>query len=422
MIVTALAWLEAHTEKAFVVGGCLRHMLLKQSVDDYDLIVPQGAILLAKELARQYRFPWLPLDEARDIARVIVGDISIDLAAYGQDLIANLWERDLSINAMAYPLTSDLVETGLQKELLIDPTGGLQDLQLGLLRGVAEANFRADPLRSLRVFRFQAQLGFEIEAQTLNWVKQVGLPLEQLSRERVIDELFRILAAPFTMRSLENLQQVDILAVLFPPPSPGLSSILRLQEDLSGLSGRQILFSLEFLVAGKRSCIALLRFLLLQTIPWTQTRSKDYDDWIYVWRLSRDEARLMQQWLHAAPFLKRWLETGDAVSLWRVFQKSGAFFGGVIALVWAWSSQTERASWRFDAMSLAPMWATPLHPIAHPVALINGQELMQGLNINAGPQVGFLLEALQEAQIRGEITNSADALSYAQTLLTNQSQ
>lgn len=422
MIVAALAWLEAHTDQAYVVGGCLRHMFLNQDVDDYDLIVPHGAILLAKELARQYRLPWLPLDETRDIARVIIGDISIDLAAYGQDLIANLWERDLSINAMAYPLMSQLIDTGLQKEALIDPTGGLEDLRLGRLRGLAEANFKADPLRSLRVFRFQAQLGFEIDPQTLRWVKQVGLPLESLSRERVIDELFRILAAPFTLQSLENLDKVGILARLFPPPAPGLSSVKQLQADLSTLSGGQIIPSLNLLIAGKRSCIALVRFLILQVNPWTKSGNKAHDDWIYVWRLSREEARLMQQWLQAAPFLKRWLETGDEVSLWRVFQKSGALFAGVIALVWAWSAQTERIRWRFDIVSLIHMWETPHHPIAHPVALINGQELMQGLHIKAGPQVGFLLEVLQEAQIRGEITCSAEALNYARVLLADQSQ
>lgn len=418
MIVRALAWLEAHTQQAFVVGGCLRHLLLGQKVDDYDLIVPNGAIALAKALAQHYHLPWLPLDQERDIARVIVGEISIDLAAYGQDLLANLWERDLSINAMAYPLTPKLLTEGVQRAKLIDPTGGQMDLKAGYLRGLAEANFKADPLRCLRVFRFQAQLGFEIDKQTFAWVSQVGLPLEKLSRERVVDELFRILCAPFTLTTLKNLEDVEILATLFPGRS--LLPTQRLEEDLSVLSGDKTAFSFQALISGKRSCLALLRFLLLQFEPWTQSGSQHYDDWIYVWRLSREEARLMQQWLQAAPFLRQWLLTGEPVALWRVFQKSGTFFGSVVALVWAWSTQTERANWQYNPVCLWEMWEDPVHPIAHSVALLNGQQLMDGLQIKAGPQVGFLLEAIQEAQVRGEIKSSAAALSYAQALLANQ--
>ena len=95
----------------------------------------------------------------RHVYRIVSGTAIYDVsAATGESISADLKKRDFSINAMAVSL-----ETGA----LIDPTGGLADLESRVVRMVSVEAFDADPLRMLRAFRFCATLHFSVDAETL---------------------------------------------------------------------------------------------------------------------------------------------------------------------------------------------------------------------------------------------------------------
>jgi tRNA nucleotidyltransferase (CCA-adding enzyme) len=195
-----------------LVGGAVRDALLDRlgSHPDLDLVVPQGAIQLARQLAKHRRGTAVVLDAERDMARLVLGPWSFDLAAReGVDLISDLQRRDYSINAMALPLAAD--------QPLQDPCAGLQDLQQRLLRAVCETNLLADPLRLLRGPRLAAELRFQLQPATAELIAQHHHRLAQVAPERVLAELEKLAACPAGEQGLHQAVELGLLTPWLEP-------------------------------------------------------------------------------------------------------------------------------------------------------------------------------------------------------------
>ena len=177
-------------DDAYLVGGSVRDALLQRYKVplDLDFILPAKAIATAKQFANLYRGGFVVLDEAREIARIVFDQGTLDLAKQeGSNLETDLNRRDFTVNAIAY---------NLQSQKLVDPLGGLQDLEQGILRMVSAKNLEDDPLRLLRAYRQAAQLGFKIETETKKAICDRTSLLKTIAAERVQAELNYILTAP----------------------------------------------------------------------------------------------------------------------------------------------------------------------------------------------------------------------------------
>ncbi|MGH2459612.1 MAG: CCA tRNA nucleotidyltransferase [Chloroflexota bacterium] len=128
---------------------------------------------------------------------------------YGRSLAEDLARRDFTINAMALDLTTDA---------LVDPFGGQQDLRAGVIRAVGRPaeRFAEDPLRLLRAVRFVGQLGFELDPETRAAIKECAELIRQVSRERIFEELNRLLIAPHATRGLRLLADLGLLDQFMP--------------------------------------------------------------------------------------------------------------------------------------------------------------------------------------------------------------
>ena len=233
------AFLSQSSASIYLVGGCLRQRLLDLPVNDYDFIVFQNAISLAESLAKRFNLPWFVLDQERDMARVVVDDIELDFSLMqGTDLVDDLLQRDITINAMAYPVDSAILSDTwvLDPALLIDPMGGFHDLQNGLIKGIRLQNFESDPLRLLRVFRFSVRLSFDIDKETFAWVESLHLRIQDPAKERLMHELFLILRCEHSAEICQRMNQAGLLSIIL-----GLSHAhldrLRLWVSLGGFIG-----------------------------------------------------------------------------------------------------------------------------------------------------------------------------------------
>lgn len=126
-------------------------------------------------------------------------------------LDADLWARDLTINAMA----------ARPDGAVIDPTGGSADLRAARVRMTSEASMAADAVRPLRAVRFAATLGFRMEPRTVATVRQLASRQAEDHRdlpawERVRDELSAIMASPRAAAAFARLHDVGLLAVYLP--------------------------------------------------------------------------------------------------------------------------------------------------------------------------------------------------------------
>ena len=128
---------------------------------------------------------------------------------FGDTLEGDLLRRDFTVNAMALRLPS---------MVLVDPSGGMDDLIAGVLRtpGTPETSFGDDPLRMLRAIRFTAQLGFTVDVPTAIAISEMRDSLAIVSVERINDELSKLLKTDAPRRGVELLVESGLAELILP--------------------------------------------------------------------------------------------------------------------------------------------------------------------------------------------------------------
>jgi tRNA nucleotidyltransferase/poly(A) polymerase len=209
------------TQPVYVVGGVVRDSLLGRATDkaDIDLVIEQAAIPTARRVADRLGWAFYPLDEVRDVARLVFGagggePLVCDIAQMrGGSIEADLLARDFTVNALAFQL-----QTGWEVRL-IDFCRGQQDLERRLIRRVTAASFAEDPVRLLRAVRFVHQLGFVFEEETLIQIKRMSATVRLATAERLRDELWKLLATSTPADALADLRILGLLPHVLPEVS-----------------------------------------------------------------------------------------------------------------------------------------------------------------------------------------------------------
>ncbi|MFH0765179.1 MAG: HD domain-containing protein [Calditrichota bacterium] len=212
----------------FAVGGCVRDPLLGRSIGDIDLAVVGDAIELAEQVARRARIDKQALYRRFGTALVHFRGVNLEFAAARResyspdsrkpsevqlvDIEQDLLRRDFTINALALALT------GPRQGQLLDLFGGREDLSEGLIRTPGEPGrtFADDPLRMLRAVRFAAELGFQIEPQTWEGLKDSIPRLEIVAAERIGDEFWKMLAGHDPVRAMQLLIDSGLMNLILP--------------------------------------------------------------------------------------------------------------------------------------------------------------------------------------------------------------
>jgi len=120
--------------------------------------------------------------------------------------------RDLTINSIAFKVRKGIIDF---KEV-VDPFGGIVDIKFNCLRTADGKNFDDDPLRILRVFRFQSKLGFDIESLTWKEAQEKKDMLKEIAKERVLKEFEKLLIGTWAGKALRNLAASGVRDILFP--------------------------------------------------------------------------------------------------------------------------------------------------------------------------------------------------------------
>ncbi len=214
-----------------LIGGMVRDALRGiKTGTDWDLAVPTDAVPLARRWADAIGGTFVSLHETHATARVVAETAQYDLAAYrAPTLLDDLRARDLTVNAVAVDLRALLAGDDTP---LVDPCGGIHDLENALLRPCGPGVFAADPVRVVRLYRFVATLGF---APTAAADAQVAAVLvrggdgsggsggsngttwwQSVAPERVTDELAQIFVAPFASDAITRLADAGVLDAFVP--------------------------------------------------------------------------------------------------------------------------------------------------------------------------------------------------------------
>jgi tRNA nucleotidyltransferase/poly(A) polymerase len=211
--------LREHGYQAWLVGGCVRDLVLGREPKDYDIATDARPDQLLE------LFPRAQLVGAQ-FGVVLVDGVEVATfrsdhsyqdgrhpgeVKFETDPKQDVLRRDFTINAL-------LLDPANLHGAVIDFVGGLADLQAGIIRAIGdpEQRFEEDHLRMLRAVRFAARFGFEIEPGTLAAIQKLHHRITRISPERIRDELVRILTEGAPRRGFELLDTSGLLADILP--------------------------------------------------------------------------------------------------------------------------------------------------------------------------------------------------------------
>ncbi|MDC7219257.1 MAG: CCA tRNA nucleotidyltransferase [Spirochaetales bacterium] len=207
--------------ECFLVGGAVRDQLLGRDAKDWDITtnaLPKQVMGLFKHV--------IPTGIKHGTVTVIYKDYHVETTTYRVDgkytdgrrpdqisfspsIREDLKRRDFTINSIAWDL--------INRELF-DPNKGLKDLEAGIIRaiGKAEERFDEDGLRSIRACRFAAQLNFKVDEETLKGITKTHYRIPDLSKERIYEELMKIMGTDTPSLSFKLFRDTGLLKILFP--------------------------------------------------------------------------------------------------------------------------------------------------------------------------------------------------------------
>lgn len=203
--------IEKFDNEIFLVGGTVRDYYMGLESTDRDIIVmDEDAKKFALKLSDLFDATFVPLDEENRIYRLVLPDkinyIDVTNPA-GDSIEKDLMRRDLTINAIAVNIRTGDV---------IDISGGVTDIKNKCINYVNELNFVDDPLRLLRVYRFQALYGFQLAQETINAVCKYSDLIHKPAVERINYEILKLFSGEYAHIALENMNKTWLLEEIFP--------------------------------------------------------------------------------------------------------------------------------------------------------------------------------------------------------------
>ena len=219
--------LENSDKQAFVIGGFVRDLILGNKSKDIDIVVHGDGTLFAQKIAKTLRVKKVSIFKNYGTAHFKYKDIDVEFVGARKEsyvehsrnpniapgsLKDDQYRRDFTINALALDLHPN------RYGVLIDPFDGVGDLQKGIIRTPLDPNttFQDDPLRMLRAIRFATRLSFKIDIECLKSLKTQSSRIKIISRERITDELNKIILTDVPSRGFKLLKTTNLLEYIFP--------------------------------------------------------------------------------------------------------------------------------------------------------------------------------------------------------------
>lgn len=218
---------EKRNEELYLVGGFVRDIILKRDKNEMDFLVVGDGINFAEQLANDLGIKEVSIYKNFGTAHFNYQGMALEFVGARKEsykrnsrnpkvekgtLDDDLNRRDFTINSLAVSLNENTFGK------LIDKFDGLGDIERKLIRTplTPEKTFDDDPLRIMRAFRFAAQLNFQVDESVLKAVNLMAGRLKIVSRERITDELMKILASEKPSIGLILLFESGVLKVIFP--------------------------------------------------------------------------------------------------------------------------------------------------------------------------------------------------------------
>ena len=439
----------------YLVGGTVRDFYLgNESVDRDIIVMDEDARVFALKLAEFFDATFVPLDEENKIYRLVMSDKInyIDITnPIENSLEKDLMRRDLTINAIAVNIRSGEI---------VDISGGVTDIKNGCINYVNELNFVDDPLRLLRVYRFQAMYGFELAPETISAVCRYSDLIHKPAAERINYELMKLFNGEFAHVALEDMNKTWILEEIFPivkelkqvPPNShhhldlfhhSIETVKQVQNLYNASSDevKEHLNKIEFGGFSRLAHLKLAAFLhdIGKFSTWTIEEGKHrfikHDDVGAKMSLKilKDLHFSNKQADYISSMIKYHIYPSHVMTSPQITEKIMMRYvrkmdkNSIDAVILA---QADRLSARgpeitdeivernISSLNMLLRFYLEARETLKPLPkLLTGDEVMTLLNIKPSRKLGEIMNALHEAQISGDVTSKEHAVDFVKKLV-----
>jgi len=427
--------------QAYLVGGCVRDILLGREPSDYDVstdATPERIQeLFPRSLAVGAKFGVIVVleDESSGDASTQVEVAAFrsdrgysdgrhpDRVAYATSPEDDVRRRDFTINALLLDPETNRI---------LDFVGGRDDLRAGIIRAIGKAGerFQEDKLRMLRAVRFAARFRYAIEASTFSAIRSQATAVGQVSIERIRDELTKMLTEGAARRAFELLDETRLLPEVLPEISAQKGVEQPPQFHPEGDVWTHTLMMLEMLPAGSSATLAWGVLLHDVGKPPTFTPPSGPDG-----RIRFDEhvevgTRMAEEICRRLRFSNETTEqiaalVANHLRFKDVARMKPATLKRFVRLdhfeehlelhrLDCLSSHRNLESYEFVQRFLA---STPREEV-RPPRLLTGDDLVS-LGLVPGPRFKEILTAVEDAQLEGRIVSREDAIQLVRELFLN---
>lgn len=400
--------------EAYLVGGCVRDMLLNKKPSDFDI----STSALPEQVEKL--FPkTIPVGKSFGVVIVQQHGVAIEVATFREDVAYSDGRRPDQVrfsSAKEDALRRDFTINGLyydsKQKKVVDWVKGKKDLEAQIIRTIGDPSkrFEEDKLRMLRAIRFSANLNFKIESKTFQTICRMKQDIVSVSMERVRDELRKIFTGNNPPAGLQLLIESGLLECLYPSIANLRRYHLRTTDD-EQINGLEVLINLFKFLKKSSSLIyfaALIRHLLLdenKPLPiysiedWVSSLSAksrsvtSIENLCEQLRLSNEEKKEITRMIRNAELFYRGAKLSMSESK-RLLRQQGiendlSLFANEEKLLFKSQKRTKY----FKQKQIA--WTTK---DLYPKQFLSGNDLMD-MGIKAGPKLGHTLFEIETLQL-----------------------
>ncbi len=358
---------------SYLVGGYIRDIILGRETGevDVDIVVPLNAIEIGQKIAGNIGSKFIILDEKREVIRIILNHMYIDIANQVSSTIkGDLCSRDFSINSIAFLL---------DKKCLFDPLNGIKDLELSILRTHSEINLINDPLRILRCFRFVSEMNFKIDLNLISFIEKNKGKLYLVAKERINYEIQKIVHGANALCAVILIRKINI----FGPDN--------LYENSFFLDLQKINY--EELNQEEKKIFLPLFFI-------SQILNVEYLEKLKFSKADITKTKLLRKW-HLFLMNKN-INQVNELDRFKLHQELEMFLPSFIFYL--------PQNLHFDWLN---RWRDKEDKLFHPSNFINGDVIKKNLKIDDGPILGELLQYLSKELAFKRLNNFDEAIYKA---------
>ncbi len=471
-----IAKLIPRDEYCFIVGGWVRDRILGIPVGkkvDVDIVVTSNPEEVGRKFAEAIGGKFFVFEKKGIIIkRPVICTVILEIDDYryrfdfsqikGKDvekaLIEDLKDRDFTANAMAVSI-DDVLSIGAKQTIIYDPTGGIRDLEKGILRPISLENLKKDPIRLIRGFRIAGETDLELSEDFRKFVKEHGEIIRESPEDKITFEFLKILSIKTSAKVLRLMYELGFLEKIFPEigklrhvSDQGENHIYPLDEHTF-----KTVDMLEFILNNRKYIkeyifekIGNIKFLgefsdiealklsaLFHDIGKPDTFKKINGKITFYehdklgsemvkkigsrWRWGEDLTRFVSSLvrhhlrlfylreadtkgtLTSRGILKFWRDCGDIAYHLFILSVADALASG---------DKKEEMDKLIDTMDKLEAFKSKEMARTSGKTLLNGREIMKICGLEEGPLVGKIKRMLEEAQVEGIVKTKEEAIEF----------